>query len=101
MDRLIVETACPFTLDKLSGRPHMVDHRYVDKLPFPATVDGQRAFTARLVQLVKETPKGLGKGVIWWAPDWLGLPNKHSVWENLNWYDARGRALPAIDVLAR
>ncbi len=91
---MVVETAYPFTLDKMSGRPHMVDHRY------PPTVAGQAEFTRKLVQLVKETPNGLGMGVVWWAPDWLGIPNKHSVWENLNWYDGRGRVLPAIDALA-
>ncbi|MEZ0325686.1 MAG: arabinogalactan endo-beta-1,4-galactanase [Fimbriimonas sp.] len=98
---VIVETAYPFTLDKMSGKPHMVDHRYIDKLPFPQTIAGQRQFVEKLVQLVKQTPNGLGKGVVWWAPDWLEQPNKHSVWENLNWYDAHGRVLPAIDALAR
>jgi arabinogalactan endo-1,4-beta-galactosidase len=96
---VVVETAYPFTLDKMSGKPHMVDHRYTAKLPFPPTIEGQRQFTAQLVQLVKNTPNGLGKGVIWWAPDWIGMPN-NNVWENLTWFDDKGRVLPAIDALS-
>ena len=42
------------------------------------TPEGQRRFLADLVKTVRETPGGLGRGVIYWQPEWVpitGLPN--------------------------
>ena len=43
-----------------------------NKLPFPPTPEGQNAFLEELVRTVAATPDGRGKGVFYWAPEWIG-----------------------------
>jgi arabinogalactan endo-1,4-beta-galactosidase len=62
------------------------------KPPFPETPAGQAQFLAAVVQAVKETPDGLGKGVFWWEPMADGAIQKRSL------FDTQREALPAIHV---
>ena len=68
--------------EKFSGR----------KPPFPETPEGQRDFLTALVKVVKETPGGLGKGVVWWEPMAEGAIAKRGL------FDDQHNALPAVHV---
>lgn len=97
---IVAETAYPFTLD-FTGRPW--EHGVTslgDLLPgYQASPDGQAAYLSRVVQIVKETPKGLGLGVFYWAPAWISTPGEESNWENVTLFDYDGEALPGLDAL--
>jgi arabinogalactan endo-1,4-beta-galactosidase len=56
---------------------------------------------------VADTPDGLGKGVFYWEPAWLGLPGcgwdpnnpaSGNEWENQALFDFDGHALSSLDV---
>jgi arabinogalactan endo-1,4-beta-galactosidase len=62
------------------------------KREFPETPEGQREFLAAVVNVVKSTPDGLGKGVFWWEPMAEGAIAKRAM------FDDQHNALPAIHV---
>lgn len=43
--------------------------RYKDKLAWDKSPEGQKQFLCDLVQAVRQTPNGLGMGVLWWYPE--------------------------------
>ncbi|MEM6326081.1 MAG: glycosyl hydrolase 53 family protein [Bacteroidota bacterium] len=94
----LTETGYPWTLawyddtNNLVGLPGQV-------LPgYPATPEGQAAFVARVAQIAREVPGGLG--ACYWAPDWVAAPGEGSAWENVALFDASGEVLPAASALA-
>jgi len=97
-DIVIAETAYPWTLDWHDNTHNMVglpEHL----LPgYPATVAGQRAFLADLMDIVADVPGSLGLGVFYWAPEWIAAPSFGSVWENVTVFDFSGEVLGSIDV---
>jgi arabinogalactan endo-1,4-beta-galactosidase len=72
------------------------------KLPWPCTPEGQKAFLADLIRTVAAVPNGHGRGVFYWAPEWIegqkwfGAPGG-GAWENRALFDESGHALPALD----
>jgi hypothetical protein len=48
----------------------------------------------------RDVPDGRGRGVCWWAPEWIAAPGFGSAWENLALFDETGEALPALDAFA-
>lgn len=70
-------------------------------LPFPPTPAGQRAFLEALIRTVEAKPNGHGKGVFYWAPEWImgqqwAGPDWSPTWENRALFDHTGNALPAL-----
>ena len=70
-------------------------------LPYPLTPDGQKAFLQALIRTVAATPGGRGKGVFYWAPEWImgpkwDGPGWSPTWENRALFDHSGNALPAL-----
>jgi arabinogalactan endo-1,4-beta-galactosidase len=64
------------------------------------TPEGQHLFLADLVKTVRETPGGLGQGVIYWQPEWVpieGLPNYNG---GNSLFDDQFNALPGLGALA-
>jgi len=68
------------------------------KNPFPTTPDGQKAFMDGLMKTVAATPGGHGKGVFYWAPEWIrGAGYKGSgPQSNRALFDEDGNMLPAM-----
>jgi arabinogalactan endo-1,4-beta-galactosidase len=91
---VIAETAYPFAdSPALTGRKKSFN--------WPLTPDGQKQYLEDLIQLVRETPGGLGAGVLYWYPE--SVPPKTSsepMWNGGNeaMFDQDGNALPAFDV---
>lgn len=70
---------------------------------YPATRDGQKKF---LVDVTDAVIRNGGKGVVYWAPDWVSTGCKTpwgrgSGWENATLFDFDGEALAGIDFMKR
>ena len=87
---IVVETAYPWRA-----------HDETKNMNWPMTPQGQEQFVRELVETVRTTPNGLGRGVIWWYPESVRTPGLH-VWKNgdVALFDAEGKALPALDAFA-
>jgi arabinogalactan endo-1,4-beta-galactosidase len=69
---------------------------------FPTTPDGQKAFLQALLRTVEATPNGHGRGIIYWAPEWIEAkkwqgPGWSGAWESRALFDDSGHALPGLD----
>ncbi|HOT92273.1 MAG TPA: arabinogalactan endo-1,4-beta-galactosidase [Anaerolineae bacterium] len=104
---IVVETAYAYTLDNQDGYGNIIA-REDQLIPgYPATVEGQSAWLRDLMQVVKDVPGGLAKGVFYWEPAWLGLkgcgwnpadPQSGNAWENQALFDFGGHVLPSLAV---
>jgi arabinogalactan endo-1,4-beta-galactosidase len=85
-DIVVVETAYPWRED--TERKNM---------SWPQTPEGQRQFLEDVIQAVRSTPQGLGKGVLWWYPEAVPVEGLR-VWKGgrAALFDAQGEALPAL-----
>lgn len=92
---LVAETAYPWTLSWHDEERNLVGLREHGLPGYPPTPAGQRRYLADLIALVERTPRGLGAGVLWWAPEWIPAPGFGSAWENCALFDFQGEALPA------
>jgi len=95
-DIVIVETAYPWTLawydsvHNIVGMPEQLHPGY------PATTDGQRDFLTALADTLRAAPGSRGRGVFYWAPEYISVPGVGSPWENLTLFDFTGEVLPSI-----
>lgn len=71
-------------------------HRPREVAPWPLTPAGQKAFLADVIRAVRQTPDGLGRGVLWWAPEALPVGGIRAGLNRRALFDERGNALPAI-----
>ena len=104
-DLYVVETAYPWKYhamykNSLSG-DHAAWHRLVAQ--YPLSPEGQLNFTRDVIGLVKGTVGGRGKGVFYWAPEWVTPPRADFVDEgdaepcwSRALFDDQGNALPAL-----
>lgn len=100
----VVETAYPWTLEPVDGRPFIVEREEQLHAGYPATVEGQAAYVRDLLEIVRGVPDGLGAGFHWWEPAWIPSKTEWSVghpnnWSNLTLFDYEGRKLDSLNVL--
>jgi arabinogalactan endo-1,4-beta-galactosidase len=100
-DVIIVETAYPWTLAWCDDTPNIVGREEQLHTAYPATVDGQSAFLRDLIDIVAVVPASRGRGVFYWAPEYISVPGMGSPWENLTLFDFDGNVLPSVDVFDR
>jgi len=100
-DIIVVETGYPWTTRNFdeAGSVFGGDPARL-KASYPQTPEGQRAFLSELIRIVRQTPDGRGKGVLWWAPEWIPVKGLPSPWENIALFDPDGNALPALAAFA-
>jgi arabinogalactan endo-1,4-beta-galactosidase len=95
-DIVVVETAYPWTLDwydhvhNLVGLPGQLLPAYT------ATVEGQGAFLADLMDIISGTPSCRGRGIFYWAPEYISTVRMGSPWENLALFDFEGNLLSSV-----
>ena len=70
-------------------------------LPFPPTPGGQEAFLKTVIETVAATPGGHGRGVFYWAPEWImgekwNGPDWSKTWEHRALFDEAGNMLPGL-----
>jgi len=66
---------------------------------YPVTPAGQRQFLIDLVAHVRTLPHGRGRGVMFWAPEWLYVPGLGSNWGEKTLYADNGAVLPGLAAL--
>jgi arabinogalactan endo-1,4-beta-galactosidase len=66
---------------------------------YPISPDGQKQFLQALVKTVEQTPDHLGKGVVYWAPEWIPARGLDGSWDGKTLFDDDGKALPGLDTL--
>ena len=89
---VIAEAGCEWTPVKSSKR---------SRSPYPPTPGGQQQFLIDTIAAVKATPEGRGKGVFYWAPEWIdgdqwNGPDWSSDWEHRALFRPDGEVLPAV-----
>ncbi len=99
-DLILVETAYPWTLDWFDDTHNIVGMPEQLLPGYPATPQGQAAFLATVLDLLRNVPEDRGRGVFWWAPEWISSPGFGSAWENVTFFDRDGEILPALAILA-
>ena len=72
------------------------------KMPFPLTAAGQKDFLESLIQTVAAAPDGYGKGVFYWAAEWImgpkwNGPTWSGQWEDRALFDRSGNMRPAME----
>ncbi|MDP4507759.1 glycoside hydrolase family 53 protein [Nonomuraea turcica] len=104
---VVVETAYPFTTADDDGWENII----LSPEPYPgyqATPQGQAAMLAKVADIVRQVPGGLGLGLFTWEATWTGVkgngwdpadPSSGNGWENQALFDYSDRALPAMRVL--
>lgn len=94
-DIYIVETAYPWTIEKGQGERVFNSTRGLEE-GYPPSPEGQASFLKRVIEIVKDIPKGHGKGVLYWAPTWISPKGTHAPYNNMATFDYDGNALPAV-----
>ncbi|MCD7737012.1 MAG: glycosyl hydrolase 53 family protein [Lachnospiraceae bacterium] len=101
-------------LDERKGMATKPEH--VAMISYPMTPQGQADFMRDVLEVVREVPDGLGRGLIYWEPAWIPVPgvgwaNAASCeyiqepgpygneWANQALFDYEGRTLPALNVI--
>lgn len=97
-DIMIVETAYPWTLGRSDDTHNGVGLPGQLHRGYSASVAGQKAFLADLLAVVDGVHGGRGRGVFYWAPEYISVPGLGSTWENVTLFDFSGKVLPAMSV---
>ncbi|EMR01551.1 Glycosyl hydrolase family 53 [Cesiribacter andamanensis AMV16] len=67
---------------------------------YPATPEGQKAYLARLKEMVSEAPEVIG--FCYWGGEWISFKGNQaqngSSWENQALWDFENKAVPALEV---
>jgi arabinogalactan endo-1,4-beta-galactosidase len=97
---MVVETAYPYTLQNADGSNNILGQAAVIN-GYPATPEGQKNY---MIQLVKQTLAGGGKGVVYWEPAWVTNTcttpwATGSAWDNATFFNSQNQneALPVFD----
>jgi arabinogalactan endo-1,4-beta-galactosidase len=88
---LIAETAFPHAGAAGPNQPVYAE--------YGLTPDGQRRYLGDLVALVRAVPDGLGRGVLYWEPEWLAVPGLPQYWGENPLFDKGFNALPGVAAL--
>ncbi|MGB9601811.1 MAG: glycoside hydrolase family 53 protein [Verrucomicrobiia bacterium] len=94
---IVVETAHPWRLYNFQyprGKNRIQPHP-----GYEATPQGQKKFLTDLVDIVRNLPDTRGKGVIYWAPEWVPTKGIRSNWGEVTLFDDNGEPLPALEAL--
>lgn len=103
-DIVLVEFAYPFTLENDDFLENIVRDPAMLTAGFPASPQGQRVMTRKIMNIVGEIPDGHGLGVFYWDATWTAVdgngwdptdPASGNGWENQALFDFNGEALPA------
>jgi len=90
---IVVETAYPFTLEWKDKENNFVGKADQLQTGFDATPAGQAKFLRALHATVKKAPGGLGRGVVYWAPEYVAHEGIQTPCENLCLFDFNNDAI--------
>lgn len=93
---VVAETAYPWSNDRFNkswaSKPGMA---------YEFSPQGQRAYIAHVISIVKALPKHLGRGVWWWGAEFNADQRMfaRNPWSYRSLFDSSGEALPAMNML--
>lgn len=95
---VVVETAYAWTDKGADSSPNLLGSDSA-LAGYPVSKEGQKKYLTDLTQTIIANG---GKGLVYWAPDWLSTKcstrwGQGSNWENATLFDFEGNTLPAID----
>ena len=93
-DVVVIETAQPWFLYN-TGKKKKGEFDFHPG--YQATVNGQESYLRNLIALVRNVPNQHGKGVVYWAPEWIPIKGSGSTWGEMTLFDNQGQALPSIN----
>ena len=96
---MLVEIAYPWTLQWFDNTNNIVG--LPDQLlpEYAASPEGQSSFIEDVVAIMQRIPERQGRGVCYWAPEYVALKDVGSPWENLALFDNEGNALKGLQTL--
>jgi arabinogalactan endo-1,4-beta-galactosidase len=93
----VVETAYPWTLQWYDNVTNIVGNTSQLHSGYPATVDGQFNYLFDIIQIIKNVPNNKGKGLFYWAPEFISVQPIGSAWENLALFNFQGELINSIN----
>ena len=93
---IVAETAYPWTLSWDDNTNNIVGSSSQLLNGYPASVEGQYNFLHDLIDIIKNVPNNKGKGIFYWAPEYISVQPIGSPWENLALFDFEGDVLSSI-----
>lgn len=99
-DLVVVETAYPWTLQWFDSHNNIVGSSKDLHNGYPASIDGQMDFLRDLMGIIQNTRNGKGKGLFYWAPEYISVQPLGSPWENMTLFDFQGNALHSLQVFS-
>lgn len=97
-DLVLAETAYPWTLQWADNRGNIVGNASQLHVGYPATIEGQGDFLRELLKIVRNVRNQKGKGIFYWAPEYISVEPLGSPWENVALFDFSGNVLPSMEV---
>lgn len=97
-DVMVVETAYPWKPN--NADPTQIMHKQKLRPLVPgilASKQGQQDFLEAIIKTVREAPNGQGKGVFYWAPEYIRAPRLKPGREHLSLFDESGNVLPGME----
>ena len=92
-DIVLVETAYLYKPGREHGRKEALREPLAG---YPASPSDQKAFLEEVLAIVRATPGGHGRGVLWWAPEVIAAGGRARGYQDRALFDADGNALPAL-----
>jgi len=65
---------------------------------FPNTPLGQEEWVGGIVEVLNSLPNGLGRGILYWEPGWVGAANLGSTCPDVIVFDETGRARSSVNI---
>jgi len=96
-DIVLVETATLYKPGREKNREATLAEPHAG---YTASPEGQNALLERVIQIVRRTPGGHGRGVLWWAPEVIAAGGRAKGYQDRALFDADGNALPALSAFA-
>ncbi len=97
-DIIIVETAYPWTLASYDSETNLVGDSASLSPGYPATVEGQKNFIHKIIDIISSVSNNRGLGFFYWEPEWISVSKLGSPWENVTLFDFTGNSLGSISI---
>ena len=91
-DIMVVEVAYPW----MGSYPPLSGSDFPDP-PYEVSPQGQKEYLEELIRIIANTPNNRGKGIFYWAPEWIPIEEVGTHWGKLTLFDTTGEVLVGMD----
>jgi arabinogalactan endo-1,4-beta-galactosidase len=91
-DIMVVEVAYPW----MGSYPPLSGSDFPDP-PHEVSPQGQKEYLEELIRIIANTRNNRGKGIFYWAPEWIAIEEVGTNWGYLTLFDTSGEALVGMD----